>query len=368
MAPGQPPRPHHRRHRHRQDRHPAVAGRAASPTSACRSSWPTSRATSPASAPPGTVKPKLQQRLDARHRRLRALRQPGGASGTCSASRPSGARHRLRHGAAAARAPAQPQRHPGRRAQLVFKIADDNGLLLLDLKDLRAMVQHVGDNAKQFTTSTATSRPPRSAPSSAACCAGRAGRRPVLRRADARHRRPDADRRRRPRHHQHPRRRQADNAPKLYSTFLLWLLAELFEQLPEVGDLDKPKLVFFFDEAHLLFNDAPQGAARQDRAGGAPDPLQGRRRLLRHPEPARRARHRARPARQPRPARAARLHPARPEGGQDRGADHARQNPKFDAEAAITELGVPARRWSPSSTKRAALHGRARLRAAAAAL
>jgi DNA helicase HerA-like ATPase len=48
------------------------------------------------------------------------------------------------------------------------------------------------------------------------------------------------------------------HSPKLYSTFLLWMLSELFEQLPEVGDLDKPKLVFFFDEAHLLFNDAPK--------------------------------------------------------------------------------------------------------------
>ena len=48
------------------------------------------------------------------------------------------------------------------------------------------------------------------------------------------------------------------NTPRLYATFLLWLLSELFERLPEVGDLDKPKLVFFFDEAHLLFNDAPR--------------------------------------------------------------------------------------------------------------
>src|SRR5690606_11918240 len=51
---------------------------------------------------------------------------------------------------------------------------------------------------------------------------------------------------------------QLMNSPKLYATFLLWLLAELFEQLPEVGDADKPKLVFFFDEAHLLFDDAPK--------------------------------------------------------------------------------------------------------------
>ena len=53
-------------------------------------------------------------------------------------------------------------------------------------------------------------------------------------------------------------RRQADRVPRLYATFLLWLLSELFEELPEVGDPDKPKLVFFFDEAHLLFNDAPK--------------------------------------------------------------------------------------------------------------
>ena len=52
------------------------------------------------------------------------------------------------------------------------------------------------------------------------------------------------------------------NSPRLYATFLLWMLSELFEQLPEVGDLDKPKLVFFFDEAHLLFNDAPKALLR----------------------------------------------------------------------------------------------------------
>ena len=57
---------------------------------------------------------------------------------------------------------------------------------------------------------------------------------------------------------------QLYNNPKLYSTFLLWMLAELFEQLPEVGDMEKPKLVFFFDEAHLLFNDAPKALAGKD--------------------------------------------------------------------------------------------------------
>ena len=103
--------------------------------------------------------------------------------------------------------------------------------------------------------------------------------------------------------------------PRLYATFLLWLMSELFEELPEVGDPDKPKLVFFFDEAHLLFDEAPKIARRPGRAGGPPDPLQGRRRLFRHAEPARRARDGAGPARQPRAACAARLYAARAEGG-----------------------------------------------------
>ena len=68
--------------------------------------------------------------------------------------------------------------------------------------------------------------------------------------------------------------------PRLYSSFLLWLLSELFENLPEVGDLDKPKLVFIFDEAHLLFDDAPPALQPARRAGRAPDPIEGRRRVL----------------------------------------------------------------------------------------
>jgi DNA helicase HerA-like ATPase len=141
--------------------------------------------------------------------------------------------------------------------QLVFKIADDNGLLLLDMKDLRAMLQHVGDNASQFTTQYGNI----SAASVGAIQRGllqidaQGGDKffgePMLNIADF---------------------MQCDgglgvvnilaadklmNAPRLYATFLLWMLSELFEQLPEVGDLEKPKLVFFFDEAHLLFRDAP---------------------------------------------------------------------------------------------------------------
>jgi DNA helicase HerA-like ATPase len=141
---------------------------------------------------------------------------------------------------------------------LVFKIADDNHLLLLDLKDLRAMLQHVGENAKQFQTEYGNV----SAASIGAIQRGlleleHQGAEflfgePALDINDliqTDHGRGvinilAAD--------------QLMNSPKLYSTFLLWMLSELFEQLPEIGDPDKPKLVFFFDEAHLLFNDAPK--------------------------------------------------------------------------------------------------------------
>ncbi|MGH8635060.1 MAG: helicase HerA-like domain-containing protein [Burkholderiales bacterium] len=141
---------------------------------------------------------------------------------------------------------------------LAFKIADDNGLALLDLKDLRAMLQHVGDNAKQFTTQYGNI-------SSASIGAIQRGLltldqqgadkffgEPALNIQDLM----QTD----------GRGRGVVNilaadklmaAPKLYSTLLLWLLSELFEELPEVGDPEQPKLVFFFDEAHLLFNEAP---------------------------------------------------------------------------------------------------------------
>ncbi|HEY9105980.1 MAG TPA: helicase HerA-like domain-containing protein [Roseateles sp.] len=141
--------------------------------------------------------------------------------------------------------------------QMVFKIADDNGLLLLDLKDLRAMLQHVGDNASQFTTQYGNV----SAASVGAIQRGllqieaQGGDKffaePMLNIADFMQTESGlgvinilaAD--------------KLMNSPRLYATFLLWMLSELFETLPEVGDLDKPKLVFFFDEAHLLFKDAP---------------------------------------------------------------------------------------------------------------
>jgi hypothetical protein len=140
---------------------------------------------------------------------------------------------------------------------LVFKVADDNGLLLLDLKDLRAMLQCIGDNAKTFTTEYGNI----SAASVGAIQRGlltlesqgadRIFGEPMLNIADLLQTVQgcgvinilSAD--------------KLMQAPKVYATLLLWLLSELFENLPEAGDLDKPKLVFFFDEAHLLFTDAP---------------------------------------------------------------------------------------------------------------
>ena len=140
---------------------------------------------------------------------------------------------------------------------IVFQVADDNALLLLDLPDLRAMLQYVGDNAKQFKTQYGNI----SAASVGAIQRGllqleqQGGKsffgEPMLDIDDLLQTRDGrgvvnvlaADR--------------LMNNPRVYACFLLWLLAELFEQLPEVGDPEKPKLVFFFDEAHLLFDDAP---------------------------------------------------------------------------------------------------------------
>jgi DNA helicase HerA-like ATPase len=141
---------------------------------------------------------------------------------------------------------------------LVFKIADDEGLLLLDLKDLRAMLQHVGDEGAKYKTeygnaSTASvGAIQRGLLSLESQGAAQFFGEPMLDIADLMQARDGkgvvnilaAD--------------KLMGSPKLYSTFLLWLLAELFEHLPEVGDVEKPKLVFFFDEAHLLFAEAPK--------------------------------------------------------------------------------------------------------------
>ena len=142
---------------------------------------------------------------------------------------------------------------------LVFKIADDQGLLLLDLKDLQAMLQHVGEAAKDFQTQYGNI----SAASIGAIQRGLVALQqqggdkffgePALNLDDLLQTDSQG--------HGVVNILAADKlmeSPQLYATFLLWMLSELYEKLPEVGDPDKPKLVFFFDEAHLLFNDLPQ--------------------------------------------------------------------------------------------------------------
>lgn len=141
---------------------------------------------------------------------------------------------------------------------LTFKIADENGWLLLDLKDLQQMLMFVAENADEFTTKYGNV-------SKASVGAIQRG---LL----------QLEQQQGETFFGEPAVRLEDfmqtlggkgvlnllaaddliNSPKIYSTFLLWLLSELFEMLPEAGDLEKPKMVFFFDEAHLLFDDAPK--------------------------------------------------------------------------------------------------------------
>ncbi|MDR0481428.1 MAG: DUF853 domain-containing protein [Gallionellaceae bacterium] len=223
---------------------------------------------------------------------------------------------------------------------LTFKIADDNQLLLLDFKDLRAMVQHAGDHAKDYTTeygniSTASiGAIQRGLLELAQQGAEQLFGEPMLDIDDL---------------------RQTDSSgagmvnilvadrlmqsPKVYSTLLLWLLSDLYEKMPEVGDPEKPKLVFFFDEAHLLFNDAPaalldkiEQVVRLIRSKGVgiyfvsqnpadvPDRILG--------QLGNRVQHalRAFSERDQKAVRAA--------------ASTMRSNPKIDAQTVITELGV----------------------------
>ncbi len=224
--------------------------------------------------------------------------------------------------------------------QLVFKIADDQGLLLLDLKDLRAMVQHVGDNAKNFTTEYGNVAP-------ASIGAIQRGLLTLEEQGgDIFFGEPMLD--------IHDLMKVDGNgrgfinvlsaeklihAPALYSTFLLWMLAELFEQLPEAGDLDKPKLVFFFDEAHLLFSDAPQAltdkveqVVRLIRSKGVgvyfvtQNPLDVPEKIL--GQLGNRVQH------------ALRAFTPRDQKAVQSAAQTMRANPKFDAATIITELGV----------------------------
>jgi uncharacterized protein len=223
---------------------------------------------------------------------------------------------------------------------IVFKIADDAGLLLLDTRDLRAMLQFVGENAKRFTTEYGNVSAASIGAIQRALLAvdeqggGKFFGEPMLDIEDLIQTAPDG--------------RGMVNilaaeqlmlAPKVYASFLLWMLAELFERLPEVGDVDKPKLVFFFDEAHLLFDDAPKALV---------DKIEQVVRLIRSksvgvffvtqnpldiPDPVlaqlgNRVQHALR-AFTPRDQKAVRT-----------AAETMRANPAFDTEAAITELAV----------------------------
>jgi DNA helicase HerA-like ATPase len=222
---------------------------------------------------------------------------------------------------------------------LCFKIADDNGLLLLDFKDLRSLLQYVGENADQYSTSY-----------------GNVSKASVgtIQRGLLELENQGAEK-----FFGEPAVRLNDfmqtiggkgvinilaadklfNSPKLYSTFLLWLLSELFEMLPESGDLDKPKLVFFFDEAHLLFNDTPtalidkiEQVVRLIRSKGVgvyfvtqnpidiPETILG--------QLGNRVQH------------ALRAFTPRDQKAVKSAAETFRQNPKVDVETAIIELGV----------------------------
>jgi uncharacterized protein len=223
---------------------------------------------------------------------------------------------------------------------LTFKVADDKGLLLLDLKDLRAMLQYIGENARSLKTEYGNV---------SAASIGSIQRRllelegqggdqlfgePALDIADLMQTDRDgrgmisilaAD--------------KLMQSPNLYATFLLWLLAELFEELPEIGDPEKPKIVFFFDEAHLLFegvqralSDKIEQVVRLIRSKGVgvyfvtqnpldiPDNVLG--------QLGNRVQHALR-AFTPRDQKAVKA-----------AATTFRQNPDLDAEAAITELAV----------------------------
>ena len=222
---------------------------------------------------------------------------------------------------------------------LAFKIADDAGMLVLDQKDLRALLQHIGDNARNFQTNYGNV----SAASIGAIQRGLLGLEqqgadrflgePMLNIDDLLQTVDGkgvvnilaAD--------------KLMQSPKVYSTLLLWLLSELYERLPEVGDPEKPKLVFFFDEAHLLFSEAPkpllekiEQVVRLIRSKGVgvffvtqnpldvPDTVLG--------QLGNRVQH------------ALRAFTPRDQKAVKSAAETMRANPKFKTEDAITELGV----------------------------
>ena len=147
---------------------------------------------------------------------------------------------------------------------IAFKLADDEGLLLLDFKDLRAMLNYVGEHSSELTVDYGNvSKQSIGAIQRRLLVLEQQGAKnffgePALELKDLMRTTEDGK--------GYINLFAADELmqnPRLYSTFLLWLLSELFEELPEVGDPDKPKMVFFFDEAHLLFNDAPKALTQK---------------------------------------------------------------------------------------------------------
>ncbi len=147
---------------------------------------------------------------------------------------------------------------------IVFRVADDNGLLLLDLKDLRAMLQYVGDNRAEFTTEYGNVSAASIGAIQRALLAfeDEGGDQffgePALDINDWM--RTDAEGRG---YINILTSKRLIASPLVYSTFLLWMMTELYEKLPEVGDPEKPRMIFFFDEAHLLFNDAPKALVQK---------------------------------------------------------------------------------------------------------
>ena len=143
--------------------------------------------------------------------------------------------------------------------RIVFRIADDRGLMLIDLKDLRSMIQHVGDNANEYklTYGNVSAQSVGAIQRALLALEDEGGDiffgEPALDIKDWFDW--DADGRG---YMNILECAELFQHPLLYSTFLLWMLSELYEMMPEAGDLDKPKIAFFFDEAHLLFNDAPK--------------------------------------------------------------------------------------------------------------
>lgn len=223
---------------------------------------------------------------------------------------------------------------------IAFELADDDGMLLLDMKDLRALLNYISDNKKEISreygnvTSQSVAAIQRQLLKLERAGADEFFAEPALELTDLMQIDEDgrgvvnilaAD--------------ELINSPDLYSTFLLWLLSELFEELPEVGNPDKPKMVFFFDEAHLLFDDAPKAliekieqVARLIRSKGVgiyfvtqnpadiPDSVLG--------QLGNRIQH------------ALRAYTPKEQKSLRAAASSFRENPDFDTEEVITDLGV----------------------------